>query len=119
MCKQRLGDEKLQILIYILSFMITHVVLFWINKSDTEGREKLLEGVNKLLAKIPQVQNLDYGSPVPSDRAVVDDSFSVAVSMSFTNQVEADAYQTHPFHIQFVNEYVQPYAKRFVIYDWA
>ena len=99
--------------------MITHVVIFWTDKSDTTGQAKLLEGVEKLLAEVPQVKSLQYGKPVKNDRGAVDDSFSVAISMYFDNEKDAATYQTHPLHIQFVNDYVKSYAKRFIVYDWA
>jgi hypothetical protein len=99
--------------------MITHVVVFWVEKSDPQAKAKLLEGCQTLLPRIPVVQNFRSGFAVPSPRGVVDDSFSVAISMDFADQTAADAYQTHELHVQFVNDYVKPYVKRLVIYDWA
>lgn len=98
--------------------MITHVVIFWTDKTDTTARDRLLEGV-KLLADIPGMLEYRSGPPVPSPRGVVDDSFSVAISMTFADQAAADTYQVHPLHKKFVEEFVKPNVKRFVVYDFG
>jgi hypothetical protein len=98
--------------------MITHVVIFWTDKNDPQARQKLLEGT-RLLADIPGVLEYRQGPPVPSPRGVVDDSFTAAISMTFASTADADAYQTHPLHVKFVQEYVKPLVKRFVVFDFG
>lgn len=99
--------------------MITHVVVFWTDKPHGDNRERLLAGARELLAPIPGMLEFRCGTPVPSPRGVVDDSFAVAISMTFADQAAADAYQRHPLHVQFVEQCVKPHVKRFVVYDWA
>lgn len=98
--------------------MITHVVVFWADKPPDEVREKLKEGCG-LLAEIPGCENFRFGGPVPSARGVVDDTFALAISMDFADQASADAYQSHPQHVEFVTNYVKPHVKRFVVYDFG
>jgi hypothetical protein len=98
--------------------MITHVVVFWTDKPYGSNREALLQGAKKL-AEIPGVLNLRTGVPVPSPRAVVDDGFAVGLSMDFETQAQADVYQNHPLHHEFIESCVKPYAKRLVVYDFA
>lgn len=95
--------------------MITHVVVFW---ADEEKQEKLLEGV-ATLGEIPGVSEFRYGRAIPSPRAVVDDTFAVSISMSFPDQATAEAYQAHPLHEEFVEQYVKPLVSRFVVYDFG
>ena len=97
--------------------MITHVVVFWTDKPYGENREKLLEGT-RMLGKIPGVLEYRCGKAVASPRAVVDDSFAVAISMTFATQADADIYQAHPIHLEFIEKYVKPLAKRLVVYDF-
>ncbi|MEM9400067.1 MAG: Dabb family protein [Verrucomicrobiota bacterium] len=99
--------------------MITHVVIFWTDKTNSEGREALQKGCKELISRIPGVLEFRFGQPVSSNRGVVDDSFSLAISMTFENQKAAETYQEHSLHKQFVNEYVKKYVKRFVVYDWS
>lgn len=98
--------------------MITHVVVFWLDKPYGENRAKLLEAAQEL-GNIPGCGNFRAGVAVPSPRGVVDDSFAVAISMDFTDQAAADAYQSHPDHVKFVQEAVKPMVKRFVVYDFG
>jgi hypothetical protein len=98
--------------------MITHVVVFWTDKSNTAARTQLLQGV-QLLGRIPGVLEFRTGAPVPSPRGVVDDSFTTAISMTFADQAAADTYQVHPIHQQFIAEYVKPHVKRLVVYDFG
>ncbi|MGF1450056.1 MAG: Dabb family protein [Opitutales bacterium] len=99
--------------------MITHVVVFWVNAPVAENAEKLLDGCRKLLTDIPGVQNFRVGAPVPSSRGIVDGSYAVAISMDFTDQAAADAYQAHPQHVGFVNDYFKPLVGRAVVYDFG
>jgi hypothetical protein len=98
--------------------MITHVVVLWVDKPFGENREKVLAGA-KALAQIPGVLEFRCGLPLPSNRGVVDDSFSVALSMTFKNEAAANVYQTHPLHLEFLEKCYRPYVKRSVIYDWS
>jgi hypothetical protein len=102
-----------------LSPMITHVVVFWTDKPHGENRDRLLAGTRELLAPIPGVLEFRTGVPMPSPRGVVDDSFAVAISMTFVDQAAADTYQKHPLHVKFVEQCVKPYVKRFVVYDFG
>lgn len=98
--------------------MITHVVVFWLDKPYGENREKLLIAAREL-GNIPGCDNFRAGVSIPSTRGVVDDSFAVAISMDFIDQTVADAYQSHPDHVKFVQEAVKPFVKRFVVYDFG
>ena len=99
--------------------MITHVVVFWTDKPHASNRDALLAGAHKLLADIPGALNFRAGSPVSSPRAVVDDSFAVAISMDFATQTDAELYQNHPLHQEFIETCVKPYSKRLVVYDFG
>lgn len=99
--------------------MITHVVIFWTDKGQSELATQIEKGAQELLSQIAEAQNLRIGQPVPSLRGNVDDSFAVALSMDFVDQAAANAYQTHPKHVEFVEKYVKPYAKRTLVYDFA
>ncbi|MEZ5278769.1 MAG: Dabb family protein [Opitutaceae bacterium] len=99
--------------------MITHVVVFWTDKPMEENRRKVADGARDLLGPIPGVLEFRSGVAVPSPRGVVDDSFAVAISMTFENQAAADLYQSHPLHVRFIEECVKPHVKRFVVYDFG
>jgi hypothetical protein len=98
--------------------MVTHVVIFWTDKPHGENRDRLLAGAQEYLSKIPGVLEFRAGVPAPSPRGVVDDSFAVAISMSFVDQAAADVYQSHPLHLEFIEKAFKPNATRLVVYDF-
>lgn len=98
--------------------MITHVVVFWTDKPHAENAAKLLDGARRLAA-IPGVLNFRCGTPEPSPRGAVDDSFSVAISMDFADEAAAAVYQSHPLHQEFLTGPFRDYSRRFVVYDFV
>ncbi|MEM6883860.1 MAG: Dabb family protein [Verrucomicrobiota bacterium] len=97
--------------------MITHVVIFWVDKPHAENKEELLKAASRL-GDIPGCQNFRSGAPVPSPRGAVDDSFAVAISMDFADAETAQSYQDHPIHKEFLAGAFKDYCKRFVVYDF-
>ena len=97
--------------------MITHVVIFWVDKPHADNKTELLEAAAKL-GDIPGCENFRSGGPVSSPRGAVDDSFAVAISMDFADEATAQFYQDHPIHQEFLATAFKDYCKRFVVYDF-
>jgi len=53
-----------------------------------------------------------------SDRAIVDDSFSIAFTMIFEDAAALQAYGADPYHKKISSEVTMPYVARGVIYDY-
>lgn len=98
--------------------MFSHIVVCWTDPAIAGSVERFLEGAEKYLAPIPGVVSFHAGRCVPSPRAVVDSTFQVALNMSFATKAEQDQYQTHPSHVQFVEEVFKKLVTRAVIYDF-
>lgn len=97
--------------------MITHLGFFWTDKADEAATERLLKGARELLTGVPGAENFHAGTSMASPRGAVDDSFSVAISMQFSDKQALQAYLDHPEHVRFVNEYIKKDVRRLVIYD--
>lgn len=97
---------------------VNHVVLVWL-KADTapEVREKIIEG-SKTLKTIPGILDLQVGKAIPSERPIVDDSFSLGLYMRFDTVADMNAYLTDPKHVEFVDTQVRPYLEKLVVYDF-
>ena len=95
--------------------MFSHVVIFWVDPSDTE---KLIEGANKYLKPIPGVLSFHIGRMVGSHRPVVDQTYQVALNLIFPTKQAQDDYQVHPQHIEFVEKVFKKVCKRCVVYDF-
>ena len=98
--------------------MLSHIVVFWTNPAYLGAVDQLLAGANQLLADIPGVQQFHAGKMVPSVRPVVEQSYQVALNLTFADSAAEQAYQSHPRHLEFVEKYVQRFVIRVVVYDF-
>ena len=95
----------------------SHHVFFWLNDPDNpEDRAAFERGVAELLT-IPEIKSYHFGVPADvGDRAVVDGSYTYSYLVFFEDLAGHDAYQVHPKHTQFVEEYSYLW-DRVVVYD--
>lgn len=99
------------------SGQVVHHVFFWLANPDSEAdKNQLIEGLNTL-REIDEVKELLIGVPASTlEREVVDNSFHVSELMYFENVEAQDAYQVHPLHEEFVENYSHLW-ERVVVYD--
>lgn len=99
------------------SGQIIHHVFFWLNNPDSESdKQQLMDGLNTL-SSIDEVNVLVVGTPASTiEREVVDNSFDVSELMIFESVEAQDAYQVHPIHTEFVENYSHLW-ERVVVYD--
>ncbi|HEX5057523.1 MAG TPA: Dabb family protein [Gammaproteobacteria bacterium] len=97
---------------------VNHVVLVWLKPGTApEVQEKIIEG-SKTLKSIGQIRELQVGTAIPSDRPIVDDSFSLGILMRFDSVEDMNTYIKDPRHVQFVDTWVKPYLQKIVVYDF-
>ncbi|MEN3943687.1 Dabb family protein [Prosthecobacter sp. SYSU 5D2] len=97
---------------------VEHVVLIWLkNPGDAKDRAAVIAAGKKFQREIPQVEHLSVGTPLASERPVVDDSFDVGLVMRFANAADLAIYEKHPVHVQAVNDVLKPAAKKLLVYD--
>jgi len=82
-----------------------HNVYIWLKnpESDTD-RLAFLTSLNKFLNASENIQTKHLGSPVPSERDVVDDSFTYSIVLTFEDKAAQDRYQDEPAHKLFIEE---------------
>jgi hypothetical protein len=94
---------------------VEHVVLVWLKKpGDAADRAKVISAAKMFQAEIQEIQHLSVGTPLASDRPVVDD---VGLVMRFANSTDLGTYEKHPVHVKAVKEVLQPIAKKLLVYD--
>ncbi len=83
--------------------MFTHNVYFWL-KSDTPPAEvdRLVRDCRDMLSQIPTVRHLWAGAPANTPRDVVDNSYSVGLTVLLDDAAGHDVYQNHPIHHEFI-----------------
>jgi hypothetical protein len=96
--------------------VFVHSVYFWLKDELTwEQRARFWQGVNSL-ARIGTVRQAYVGRPAPTDRPVIDSSYTCALILAFDDQAGHDLYQTDPVHDRFRDE-CSPFWSRVLIYD--
>jgi hypothetical protein len=98
--------------------MFSHVVIFWTKPEQPNAAADLIAGAEKYLRPIPVVRSFQVGRMVPSHRPVVDQSYQVALSLTFDSKQAEEEYQIHPLHLDFVEKVFKPNCARAVIYDF-
>jgi len=98
--------------------MFSHIVVFWTDPSQPNAADELIAGANQYLKAIPGVLHFHAGKMSPSPRAVVDQSYQVALNLIFPSKAAEQSYQLHPRHIEFVEKVFKPVCKKAVIYDF-
>lgn len=96
---------------------VDHVVLVWLKRPGNEQDRKALREAGDRLRSIPGILFLDHGTPLASDRPVVDDSFDVGFVMRFKSKAALDAYEPHPDHMKEVENVIKPLSRKVVVYD--
>jgi len=98
--------------------MLSHIVIFWTNPGQPNATEELIAGANKYLKNVPGVLQFHVGKMSPSPRPVVDQSYQVAMNITFPSKAAEQAYQIHPQHLEFVEKVFKPTCNKAVIYDF-
>ena len=98
--------------------MFSHVVIFWTDPAKPEAADAVIAAAHKYLKNIPGVLAFHVGKMSPSHRPVVDQSYQVALNISFPDKPTEHLYQSHPQHLEFVEHCVKPSVKKVQVYDF-
>src|SRR5271163_3991771 len=96
----------------------SHVVIFWTDPANPKAADELLASMEKYLRPIPGVLHFHAGKMASSHRPVVDQTYQVALNIVFPDKKAQDDYQTHPMHIEFVNNVFKKTCQKVIIYDF-
>lgn len=96
--------------------MFVHAVYFWLREDLSPAeRERFVAGLRSLRGIDGVVQGY-IGVPAPTDRPVIDRSYSWSLVLVFANEANHDAYQVDPVHDKFRAE-CSPFWTTVRIYD--
>jgi hypothetical protein len=99
--------------------MLIHTVFFWLKPELTAAqRADFRHGVESL-GGIKAVEKIYVGTPAATEkRPIIDDTYSVALTVVCKDVAAHDTYQTDPIHLAFVAQ-CKTYWTRVQIYDAA
>ena len=96
---------------------LTHTVFFWLKPdAPKDTAAKLLAFYRDEVPSLPGVLAVLPGVPRPSDRAVVDDTFSFGVTTVFVDSEAEHVWHDHPVHKRMIEAFDRYFAK-VVVYD--
>lgn len=99
---------------------IEHLVFVWFKRPGSKmDRTAFLRATEKLRKATGLIESVRYGGPVPSRRAVVDDTFDIALLMRFKDRRSLDKFEKNPLHEQAIRDVLRPLASKVLIYDIA
>jgi hypothetical protein len=97
--------------------MLIHTVFFWLRSGLTEAQHAEFRRGVESLGAIKHVARTYVGTPAPVPaRAVVDQTFSVGLTVLCRDAAAHDAYQVDPIHRAFVKRF-ESYWTRVQVYD--
>jgi len=100
------------------SSKLHHIVLVWFNDNISETEQKIIRKKSDELRNIAGILSLEWGTAIPSERAIVDDSFDLGIVMTFRDQASMQAYLDHPQHKAFIKQYIKGKTKKLLVYDF-
>lgn len=96
---------------------VDHLVFIWLKEpKNVQARAAVIESARGL-RQIPGVLSVEVGSPLASERPMVDDTFDLAVTVTLSDSAALERYLSHPIHQAAAREVLGPNAARVVIYD--
>ena len=96
--------------------MFIHSVYFWLRDDLPEEQRATFVEQARALTTIETVRHGWLGVPAPTDRPVIDRSYSYALTVVFDDEAAQDVYQDHPVHDRFRDE-CGSFWTRVLIYD--
>ncbi|NBS19104.1 MAG: Dabb family protein [Flavobacteriia bacterium] len=94
-----------------------HMVFFWLkNPEDQKNLQAFEAALQKFIQTNSQKVKFHIGCPAPTDRPVVDRSYSYCLVVTFPDLETHDAYQSDPTHVLFIEE-AKPLWEKVQIYD--
>ena len=94
-----------------------HTVFFWLKNPNSEkDRKAFEEHLTTFINSSRYVKSKFIGTAAPSEREVVDSSYTYALVLTFSSKEDQDKYQAEPVHLKFVED-AQHLWEKVVVYD--
>ncbi|MYM64344.1 Dabb family protein [Pseudomaricurvus sp. HS19] len=97
---------------------LSHVVMIWMKADASTSDIEAAMAHSADLTAIPGVVAVKAGPPLPSERPVVDDSFTFGVHIELQDSSVLPGYLQHPLHVEYVDRYLKGKMEKLLIYDF-
>ena len=80
-----------------------HMVFFWLKNPGNEAdRQQFLHELTSFLDETEVIVAKHIGTPAPTNRPVIDSSYTFSLVVTFRDGADQDIYQEHPAHKRFI-----------------
>jgi len=93
-----------------------HHVFFWLKQPVTQEMREKFEKALKELATIGTIVDYHIGVPAPTNRDVIDTSYTYSMLSTYKTREDQDIYQGHEKHLKFISD-CQDLWEKVVVYD--
>jgi len=98
---------------------VSHVVVAWLKEpGNQQMRDKFIQA-SRQLESLPGVVSRHVSAVIPSERPKVDDTFDVAVTVTFKNQKALKNYMQSKKHKKMLHDDLKPLVNRIVVYNFG
>lgn len=98
---------------------VSHVVVAWLKEpGNLAMREKFVQA-SRQLETLPGVLSRHVSAVISSDRPKVDDTFDVAVTVTFKDKKALKKYMQSKKHKKMLHDDLKPLVNRIVVYNFG
>jgi heme-degrading monooxygenase HmoA len=98
---------------------VSHVIVVWLKEpGNVQMREQFIKA-SRALEALPGVLSRHVSAVIPSNRPKVDDTFDVAVTVTFENTKAFKNYMQSKKHKQMLKDQLKPLVNRVVVYNFG
>ena len=98
---------------------VSHVVVVWLKEpGNAQMREQFVKA-SRALEAVPGVVSRHVSAVIPSERQKVDDTFDVAVTVTFENGQALKKYMQSQKHKNMLKNQLKPLVNRIVVYNFG
>ncbi len=99
------------------SHRVTHVVILWLKRPGNANDRRLLVRASEGFRKLKGVTRVQTGDPLPVRRPGIEQSFDLAVIMTFKNTASLERFEKDRSHQEAVRMVLQPLVRRYIVYN--
>ena len=98
---------------------VSHVVIAWLKEpGNLEMRDKFIQA-SRQLETFPGVLSRHVSAVISSNRPKVDDTFDVAVTVTFKDKQALKSYMKSKKHKKMLHDQLKPLVNRIVVYNFG
>ena len=98
---------------------VSHVVVAWLKEPGNAQMREQFINASRALEQLPGVLSRHVSAAIPSERPKVDDTFDVAVTVTFKNAQALTNYMKSQKHKKMLKDQLKPLVNRVVIYNFG